>query len=365
MADVRLEKVTKVYSNKVKAVDNLDLTVHDKEFMVLVGPSGCGKSTVLRLIAGLEETTSGSIYIGGARVNDVLPRNRDISMVFQDFALYPHMNVFDNIAFGLKMRRVPAKEIRERVADTAKILGIEGLLERKPKQISGGERQRAALGRAIIRNPRVFLMDEPLSNLDAKLRSQMRIEILRIYRNLKTTVIYVTHDQTEAMTMGTRIAILKDGVIQQIDTPKEVYARPVNTFVASFIGTPSMNLFRAKLVKPEGHARLIFQDGYLDLPSEFNTKVLDAGSDVQAGIRPEHIRFISKTEVKGCKLEGLVEVIENMGAESCVSLITCCGNIVVKVPSEQAPEQGESICLDISPGRVHLFDAAGRTRIGV
>jgi multiple sugar transport system ATP-binding protein len=366
MADVKLKGVTKIYANGIKAIDDLNLSIDDKEFIVLVGPSGCGKSTILRLIAGLETPTGGDIYINGTRVNDVSPKDRDISMVFQDFALYPHMNVYDNIAFGMKMRRVPREEIKNRVNETARVLGIEGLLQRKPKQISGGERQRVALGRAIVRNPRVFLMDEPLSNLDAKLRSQMRIEIHRLYRTLNNTIIYVTHDQTEAMTMGTRIAILKDGIIQQIDTPREVYANPLNTFVASFIGTPSMNLIRAKITEEKEGVKLQFPDGALIIPAESGKAAIAAGysnTEIIAGIRPEHIHINCIPLSGSCGLTGEIEVVENLGAESCVSLITRCGNITAKVPSESAPVQGESVFLDILPERVHLFDATSGKRI--
>src|SRR5215217_4535162 len=251
MAGVTLDHVSKIFG-EVKAVNDLTIQIHDKEFLVLVGPSGCGKSTALRLIAGLEEATAGDIYIGDRRVNDVAPKDRDIAMVFQSYALYPHMTVYDNLAFGLKLRRTPKSEIDRRVKEAAEILGLGNLLARKPKQLSGGQRQRVALGRAIVREPQVFLMDEPLSNLDAKLRVQTRAELIKLHQRLQTTVIYVTHDQVEAMTMGSRIAVMRDGILQQLDTPQSLYDRPANTFVAGFIGSPSMNFFDAKVVSDGG-----------------------------------------------------------------------------------------------------------------
>ena len=247
MAEIVLDHVYKIYDNKVTAVTDFNLHIQDKEFIVFVGPSGCGKSTTLRMIAGLEEISKGDFYIDGKRVNDVPPKDRDIAMVFQNYALYPHMTVYDNMAFGLKLRKVPKAEIDKRVKDAAKILGLEDYLKRKPKALSGGQRQRVALGRAIVRDPKVFLMDEPLSNLDAKLRVQMRAEIAKLHQRLQPTTIYVTHDQTEAMTMATRIVVMKDGVIQQVGTPKEVYDHPRNVFVAGFIGSPAMNFFKGKL----------------------------------------------------------------------------------------------------------------------
>ena len=249
MANVSLKNVYKIYAGGVQAVSDFNLDIEDKEFIVLVGPSGCGKTTTLRMVAGLEEISDGELYIGDKLMNDVAPKDRDIAMVFQNYALYPHMTVYDNMAFGLKLRRMPKAEIDRRVKEAAKVLGIDHLLTRRPKALSGGQRQRVALGRAIVREPKVFLMDEPLSNLDAKLRVQMRAEIIRLHQKLQTTFIYVTHDQTEAMTMGTRIVVMKDGFIQQIDSPQNLYNKPVNLFVAGFIGTPPMNFFDVKLVK--------------------------------------------------------------------------------------------------------------------
>src|ERR687883_430545 len=259
MASVTLDHVTKRFG-EVTAVNDVNINVNDKEFLVLVGPSGCGKSTTLRLIAGLEELSSGNIYIGDRLVNDVAPKDRDIAMVFQSYALYPHMSVYDNLAFGLKLRKTPKKEIDRRVHEAAEILGIGTLLNRKPKQLSGGQRQRVALGRAIVREPKVFLMDEPLSNLDAKLRVQTRAELIKLHQRLQTTVIYVTHDQTEAMTMGHRIAVLRDGVLQQLDTPQTLYDRPSNMFVAGFIGSPAMKLFAAKLSANGGNGMYVEAD---------------------------------------------------------------------------------------------------------
>ena len=252
MASLSLRNIKKVYSGNVTAVQDFNLEIEDKEFIIFVGPSGCGKSTTLRMIAGLEDISEGELYIDGKLVNDVEPKDRDIAMVFQNYALYPHMTVYDNMAFGLKLRKTPKKEIEKRVTEAAKILGIEALLERRPKALSGGQRQRVAMGRAIVREPKVFLMDEPLSNLDAKLRVQMRIEIAKLHKRLQTTIIYVTHDQVEAMTLGTRIVVLKDGIIQQVDSPSNLYQRPNNKFVAGFIGSPQMNFFDAKAVKSEG-----------------------------------------------------------------------------------------------------------------
>ncbi len=366
MAKVRVVNVTKVYAHGVKAIDDVDLEIHDREFIVLVGPSGSGKSTILRMIAGLEEVTGGEIYIDGRMVNDVLPKDRDIAMVFQDYALYPHMTVFDNIAFGLKMRKFPRSDIHRRVTDTARMLGIQGLLQRKPKQISGGERQRVALGRAIVRNPKVFLMDEPLSNLDAKLRVQMRLEIHRLHRNMSATVIYVTHDQTEAMTMGTRIVVLKDGVVQQVDTPREIYTNPANTFVASFIGTPPMNLLHGHLTREDGQIRISWPEGFLRFPQGKGERAIAAGypgSEIIVGIRPEHVHLASGNEPDGCCVKGEVDVVENMGAECCASIAATCGSLMMKVPSETRMLQGEQVCLDFDAGRVHLFDAASGKRV--
>ena len=359
MATVRLVNLKKNYANGVNVIPGINMEIKDKEFMVLVGPSGSGKSTILRMIAGLEEISGGDIYIGSTRVNDVLPKDRDIAMVFQDYALYPHMDVFNNIAFGLIMKKVPKKEILNRVTATARSLGIEELLYRKPRQISGGEKQRVALGRAIVRNPKVFLMDEPLSNLDAKLRVQMRMEILRLYRNLNTTVIYVTHDQTEAMTMGTRIVVLKDGVIQQEDTPQQVYNHPANSFVASFIGTPSMNFLSGEITQEDSRIFFRWSGGYYILPHEKATRLISRkslGTEIILGIRPEHMHIIPKGKSPGYSMAGEVEIVENMGAECCISVVTSCGNVLVKLPADTGILQGEHVCMEFDPERIHLYD---------
>ena len=292
MANLSLKHIYKVYQGDVTAVKDFNLEIEDKEFIVFVGPSGCGKSTTLRMIAGLEDISQGELYIGDKLVNDVEPKERDIAMVFQKYALYPLMSVYDNMAFALKLRKVPKAEIEEKVHEAARILDIEHLLKRKPKALSGGQRQRVALGRAIVRNPKVFLMDEPLSNLDAKLRVQMRTEIIKLYRKLETTFIYVTHDQVEAMTMGTRIVVMKDGVIQQVDTPQNIYNNPANLFVAGFIGSPQMNFLNGTIESDGDGLVAVFNGNRIEIPVE-KAKVLKAdgyvGKEVIFGIRPEHI----------------------------------------------------------------------------
>src|SRR6201986_3013342 len=297
MAEVSLQHISKLYPNEKrkgdlhKAIDDVSFTVRDKEFMVLVGPSGCGKSTLLRMIAGLEEISNGDLLIDGNRVNDLDPRNRDIAMVFQNYALYPHMTVYDNMAFGLRLKKINKKEVRERVMQAANLLEIEELLYRKPKTLSGGQRQRVAIGRAIIRRPKVFLFDEPLSNLDAKLRSQMRIELQKLHREINATMIYVTHDQTEAMTLGNRIAVLNRGKLMQLDTPLPLYEKPANKFVAGFIGPPTMNFIKGTIQFEEGwffvHELKIFRL-HLDAPAAETLKTF-AGKPLQIGVRPEHI----------------------------------------------------------------------------
>ena len=320
MASLSLKNVCKVYPNGFVAVKDFNLDVADKEFIIFVGPSGCGKSTTLRMIAGLEEISSGELWIGDKLVNDVEPKDRDIAMVFQNYALYPHMTVYDNMSFGLKLRKVPKPEIDKLVHEAAKILGIEQLLDRKPKALSGGQRQRVAMGRAIVRNPKVFLMDEPLSNLDAKLRVQMRIEIQKIHQRLETTIIYVTHDQTEAMTLGTRIVVLKDGIIQQVDTPQNLYDKPCNVFVAGFMGSPQMNLINAKVVQSGEDVVLMFGGNTVKLPEGKAQKLIEAGyvdTTVIMGIRPEDL---NDSEViinanPDCVIEATIRVYELLGAE--------------------------------------------------
>jgi len=338
MADVAFAHVAKSFG-EVAVIDDLNLQVDDGELMVLVGPSGCGKSTALRMIAGLEEVTAGTISIGGRVVNQLAPKDRDIAMVFQSYALYPHMSVRENLAFGLRMRGTPLNEIEARVGRAAEILGITALLERKPKDLSGGQRQRVAVGRAIVREPAVFLFDEPLSNLDAKLRVQMRAEITRLQRDLGTTSVYVTHDQVEAMTMGHRIAVMRAGKLQQVGTPLEVYDRPANVFVAQFIGTPPMNLVPATVVG------LALRASSFSLPLPFP---LEEGRRVIAGIRPEHL-------ARGEAIRAVVDMVEPVGHESIVYASAGDGKLVAIFDPHDAPRAGETVALDAS--RVHLFDA--------
>ena len=360
MAKVKLENVYKVYEGGVRAVNDFNLDIPDKEFVVFVGPSGCGKSTTLRMIAGLEDITQGKLYIDDEVVNDVESKNRDIAMVFQNYALYPHMTVFQNMAFGLKLRHTPKEEIEKRVKNAAEILEISELLTRKPKALSGGQRQRVALGRAIVREPKVFLLDEPLSNLDAKLRVQMRSEITKLHEKLKTTFIYVTHDQTEAMTMGTRIVVMKDGFIQQVDSPVALYNDPANLFVATFLGSPQMNILNAKLGKDGGilTATLIDAEAKPLLKfSDLKTKELinDSyiGKEVKFGIRPEAI----KVDEKG-NIEGIIDVVEQLGDET---LLYCQipginGNIIVKAPFKGRVKTKEKIRLSFDMEAAYLFD---------
>ncbi|MDP4099495.1 sn-glycerol-3-phosphate ABC transporter ATP-binding protein UgpC [Paenibacillus sp. P96] len=363
MAGVRLEHIFKKYPGADKAtVIDVNLDIQDKEFLVLVGPSGCGKSTTLRMIAGLEEISDGKLYIGDRVVNDVAPKDRDIAMVFQSYALYPHMNVYQNMAFGLKLRKVKKDEIDKRVREAAKILDIEHLLDRKPKALSGGQRQRVALGRAIVRDPQVFLMDEPLSNLDAKLRGQMRAEITKLAKRLETTVIYVTHDQVEAMTMGDRIVVMKDGIIQQAASPDELYNRPVNLFVAGFIGSPTMNFITGKLSEkdggtyftapnmellvPEGKAQLLKGKGY-------NNK------EVILGVRPEDIHeepvFLEASPKT--IFTSNVDVTENLGHEMLLYL-SGAGNdtVIARVDGRSNTREGSSAKMAIDMNKAHIFD---------
>lgn len=363
MAGLVFKNMYKIYQpGDVTAVKDFNFEIKDKEFIVLVGPSGCGKSTTLRMVAGLEEISKGELYIDDKLVNDVPPKNRDIAMVFQNYALYPHMSVYDNMAFGLKLRKVPKKEIDEKVREAARILGIEELLERKPKALSGGQRQRVALGRAIVREPKVFLMDEPLSNLDAKLRVQTRTEIVKLHQRLQTTFIYVTHDQTEAMTMGDRIVVMKDGLIQQADTPQELYDRPTNMFVAGFIGSPQMNFIdvdiegtspencylvfgNAKIKLPEGKAKVLSQKGYL-------------GKKAVLGIRPEDIHdervFIESSQDSA--INAYVDVTEMMGSETYLYLNIEGHSAIARVDSRSKITHGDNIQLAFDTNRIHLFD---------
>ena len=356
MADLLLENIYKVYEGGVRAVSDFNLKIADKEFVVFVGPSGCGKSTTLRMIAGLEEITSGSLFIGGSKMNDVEPKDRNIAMVFQNYALYPHMTVFQNMAFGLKLRKVNAKEIEKRVKNAAEILGITDLLARKPKALSGGQRQRVALGRAIVREPNVFLLDEPLSNLDAKLRVQMRAEITKLHKRLATTFIYVTHDQTEAMTMGDRIVVMKDGFIQQVDSPATLYEQPRNVFVATFLGSPQMNIFEAVL-EEKGGLGVSFGDGHSASFSDTKAKQLSdrqyIGQKVLFGIRPENIKLASS----GIKAK--VDVVEHLGSETIIyaEVAGLSSNIIVKIPTDYDIVEGRELFLSFDMEKSHLFDA--------
>jgi multiple sugar transport system ATP-binding protein len=358
LAEVVIDHVTKVYAGGVEAVENVSIVIADKEFVVLVGPSGCGKSTTLRMVAGLEEITKGTISIGGTVVNDVAPKDRDIAMVFQNYALYPHMTVYKNMAFGLMLRKYPKDEIDARVRNAAKILGITELLDRRPKQLSGGQRQRVAVGRAIVRQPKAFLFDEPLSNLDAKLRVEMRAELKKLHQRLQTTMIYVTHDQVEAMTLGDRIVIMKDGAIQQMDKPLTIYRQPVNRFVASFIGTPPMNFLEGALER-EGET-LVFTDG--DMRIALGTrisKMLDgldesARAKVGLGVRPEDIHMDATKYPEGARFRCKVEVVEPLGDEMIVYLATANQNMLGKMRAENL-KVGEELEVGVDLRRVHVF----------
>ena len=358
MADVVLKDLEKTFDKNVPAVRNVNLEIKDQEFVVLVGPSGCGKSTTLRMVAGLEEVTSGEIHIDGRLVNDVPPKDRDIAMVFQNYALYPHMTVYENMAFGLKLRKYPKSEIEERVQEAGQILGISHLLSRKPKALSGGERQRVAVGRAIVRKPKVFLFDEPLSNLDAKLRVQMRTEISKLHNKLDATMIYVTHDQVEAMTMGDRIAVMKDGRIQQVADPIHLYENPVNRFVAGFIGSPGMNFLEGKIVSDEG--ALIFDEGHvrIKLPDQM-TEAMGPYKDkeVVCGIRPEDIVSINsgKSWENPRDIMARVEVIEPMGSETFLYLTTGTHTFIAKVDAHVEPTLGEEMPLFVNVDKAHFF----------
>mgnify|MGYP000353152298 FL=1 len=361
MASLSLKNVCKVYSNGFEAVKDFNLDVEDKEFVIFVGPSGCGKSTTLRMIAGLEEISSGELTIDGKVMNDVEPKDRDIAMVFQNYALYPHMTVFDNMAFGLKLRKVPKDEIKAKVEEAARILDLEKLLDRKPKALSGGQRQRVAMGRAIVRNPKVFLMDEPLSNLDAKLRVQMRSEISSLHNRLGATIIYVTHDQTEAMTLGTRIVVLKDGVIMQVDSPQKLYNEPNNLFVAGFIGSPQMNFVDADVVANGSSVSLKFGDYSVVLPEDKSKKIIDggyAGKKVVFGIRPEDISDDPEMIQKNgdCVIESDVTGYELLGAEVLLYYTVAGTNMTARVDSDTPARYGDHIKLAFDPHKIHVFD---------
>ena len=361
MSSLSLKGIYKRYAGGVTAVSDFNLEIEDKEFIILVGPSGCGKSTTLRMIAGLEEISEGELYIGDKLVNDIQPKERDIAMVFQNYALYPHMTVFEHMAFSLKLRKVDKAEISRRVHEAAKILDIEHLLDTKPKALSGGQRQRVALGRAIVREPKVFLMDEPLSNLDAKLRVQMRTEIGKLHKKLQTTFIYVTHDQTEAMTMGSRIVVMKDGLIQQVDTPQNLYDSPANMFVAGFIGSPQMNFIDADVVKEGDKIALVLGNQKIVLP-EGKSKQLEetgyVGKKVVMGIRPENMYDDEAhvTAMADSTVDAHVEITEMMGAEVYLYLNIENTQFVARVNPRTTAKLGDDIKVAIDPNKIHIFD---------
>ena len=364
MSGLNLKNVYKRYPNGFLAVKDVSLEIEDKEFIIFVGPSGCGKSTILRMIAGLEEITDGEIWIGDRLCNDVAPKDRDIAMVFQNYALYPHMTVYDNMAFGLKLRKTPKAEIDKRVREAAKILDIDQNLDRKPKALSGGQRQRVAMGRAIVREPQVFLMDEPLSNLDAKLRVQMRTEISKLHQRLQTTFIYVTHDQTEALTLGTRIVVLKDGIIKQVDTPAKLYGEPNNLFVASFIGSPQMNFIEAKAVQEGEDVFLTFGKSKVLLAKEKATKLVEGGyigKDVIMGIRPADLAdmetILDVEEYKYETITANVEVTEMLGSETYLYMVCEGNNITARVNPSCKAGPGDNIVIGIDVEKIHVFDA--------
>lgn len=361
MASLSLKGIGKRYPNGFEAVKDFNLEIEDQEFIIFVGPSGCGKSTTLRMIAGLEEITTGDLFIDGKRMNEIEPKDRDIAMVFQNYALYPHMTVFDNMAFGLKLRKVPKEEIEQKVLEAAKILDLEQLLDRRPKALSGGQRQRVAMGRAIVRNPKVFLMDEPLSNLDAKLRVQMRAEIASLHQRLGATIIYVTHDQTEAMTLGTRIVVLKDGVIQQVDTPKKLYNEPQNLFVAGFIGSPQMNFIDAVCKEHGEEVRLEFGDFSIVLPPQKAKKLIDGGyadKTVVMGIRPDDIDDSQiQIETYGdTVIEADVTEYELLGSEVLLYYTVAGVNMTARVDARTTAKIGDHIRLALDPEKIHVFD---------
>ncbi len=361
MASVSLKNIWKIYPNGVEAVKDFTLDIEDKEFIIFVGPSGCGKSTTLRMIAGLEDISSGELIINDRMVNDVEPKDRDIAMVFQNYALYPHMTVRENMAFGLKLRKVPKLEIARKVEEAAKVLDLESLLDRKPKALSGGQRQRVAMGRAIVRDPKVFLMDEPLSNLDAKLRVQMRIEIAKLHQRLGTTFIYVTHDQTEAMTLGTRIVVMKDGIIQQVDTPQKLYEKPDNLFVAGFMGSPQMNFMEAQVVVKGDKAVLKTKENEFALPPAKAKKVIEGGYEgktVILGIRPEDVNdsqmLIEASQ--GNTFEAAIKVYELLGAEVFLYFEVEGFPITARVDSRTNARPGDIVRFAIDAEKIHIFD---------
>ena len=356
MAEIRLEKVSKRYEGAAHTtLAPLDLTIPDGELVVLVGPSGCGKSTTLRIIAGLEEPSSGDVYIGGRRVTDVAPAERDIAMVFQSYALYPHMTVYDNLAFSLRMRRTARADIERRVQEAARALGIETFLTRLPRQLSGGQRQRVAIGRAVVRDPSVFLFDEPLSNLDAQLRAEMRREIARIHQRARTTSVYVTHDQTEAMTLADRIVVMKDGVVQQVGTPLELYDAPANLFVAGFLGSPAMNFLHGQI-----------SGGVAELQG-FSVRMPRGGDardrDIVLGVRPQHLSIVDRPVGGDASLRARVEVREMMGSEAFLHLATAAGTLVLRTDAHAPTREGEQVSIVVDPAQLHFFDPRTELRL--
>ncbi len=361
MASISLQHLNKTYPNGYEAVKDFNLDVDDKEFVIFVGPSGCGKSTTLRMIAGLEDITSGELYIDGKMMNDAEPKDRDIAMVFQNYALYPHMTVYDNMAFGLKLRKVPKDEIDKAVREAARTLDLEPLLDRKPKALSGGQRQRVAMGRAIVRNPKVFLMDEPLSNLDAKLRGQMRVEISKLHQRLGATIIYVTHDQTEAMTLGSRIAVMNAGIVQQVDSPQALYDEPCNAFVAGFIGSPQMNFIDADCRADGDKVTLTAGPSSIELPPQKAKKLLDAGyagKKVILGIRPEDVHddpeFIAQSP--NTIIEATVRVYEMLGAEVNLYFDYEGASMTARVDPRTSARSGDAVRFALDADRIHVFD---------
>ena len=362
MASISCQHIYKIYPGATApSVTDFNLEIQDKEFIIFVGPSGCGKSTTLRMIAGLEEISKGEMYIGGRLINDVPPKDRDIAMVFQSYALYPHMTVYKNIAFGLELRKTPKDEIDKRVREAAKILEIEHLLDRKPKALSGGQRQRVAMGRAIVREPKVFLMDEPLSNLDAKLRVQMRVEISKLHQRLQTTIIYVTHDQTEAMTLGTRIVVMKDGIIQQVDTPQNLYDKPCNLFVAGFMGMPPMNFIDCKVVKSGSDVLLMFGSHSIKVPDTKAAKLIEMNyidKEVILGIRPENIHdeqlFIESSPES--IIDAKINIYEMLGAEVYLYFTIDQFDITARVNARTTARPGDTVQLAFDLSKIHIFD---------
>jgi multiple sugar transport system ATP-binding protein len=363
MAGVVIRHLNKKF-DEVHAVKDVNLEIRDKEFVVLVGPSGCGKTTTLRMVAGLESITSGEILIGDTVVNELPPMDRDIAMVFQNYALYPHMSVYDNMAFGLKMRRFSRSEIKQRVSEAAEILGIGDYLQRKPRQLSGGQRQRVALGRAIVRHPQVFLFDEPLSNLDAKLRVQMRVELKKIHDRVGTTAVYVTHDQVEAMTLGDRVVVMKDGVVQQVGEPLELYNAPANRFVAGFIGSPAMNFTPVTITGADGALWAVNDAIRIKVPEEIAGRLKrQAGERMTLGIRPEDLRVVGAAEATDLALEAEVEVVEKLGSQIMLNVRVGAGTMVAAVEPTIRTQIRDRLRLALNPSRMHFFDAASEIAV--